>query len=465
MAHRGDDTTRTSSPAESGIGYGLVVAGRQGIATYALPVSGSVVIGRGKECDIEIADDSVSRRHLAFHMGFPPRVEDLGSHNGTFVGGRRIETGERVAVDAGGVIHVGRVTIVVQRTAVVADAFAPDGASASAERRTMPPVETEELVLNDPVVRDLYRLIDVVARSTISVLVRGETGVGKEVYAETVHARSPRAKRPMVRLNCAALPESLLESELFGYERGAFTGAAAAKTGLLEAADGGTLFLDEVGDLPLPMQAKLLRVLESGELMRVGSVRPKRVDFRLISATNQDLEALVGAGRFRSDLLFRINGFTVTLPPLRQRADDIAPLAERFVELAARDAGKRAPAISGAALRVLRDHPWPGNVRELRHVMERATLVCAGTTIEPQHLGIGAFHQEAGNAGPSPPAGRSGKPLREQVESLEKERIVEALERCGWNQTRTAKHLGVSRRTLITKMIAYSIPRRRVEAE
>jgi two-component system response regulator AtoC len=460
-----DDTTHTSSPAESGIGYGLVVAGRHGITTHALPLTGSIILGRGKECDIEIPDDSVSRRHVAFHAGFPPRVEDLGSHNGTYVAGRKLDPGERVAVDAGGVVHVGRATVVVQRTSTVSESL-PELPAAAPTGPTLPPPQDEDLVLNDPVVQDLYRLIDVVARATISVLIRGETGVGKEVYAETVHARSPRARRPMVRLNCAALPEGLLESELFGHERGAFTGAAVAKTGLLEAADGGTVFLDEVGDLPLPMQAKLLRVLETGELTRLGALRPKRVDFRLVSATNQDLEAMVASGRFRTDLLFRINEFTVTLPPLRQRPADIAPLAERFAQRASRDLGKPAPTLSSAALHALQEHSWPGNVRELRHVMERATLLCAGRTIEPADLGS-SFHPSEPVANGARPSKSPGPevPLREQVESLEKERIVAALERCGWNQTRTAKRLGVSRRTLITKMIAYEIPRRRPESD
>jgi DNA-binding NtrC family response regulator len=227
------------------------------------------------------------------------------------------------------------------------------------------------------------------------------------------------------------------------------------------------VFLDEVGDLPLPTQAKLLRVLESGEVHRLGSLRPKHVDFRLVSATNQDLQTLVAAGRFRSDLLFRINGFTVTLPPLRERPDDVPSLAERFVSGAAGELGKEAPAISSEALRALLDYAWPGNVRELRNVMERATLLCETASIEPEHLGLAskprenAGHDAAPAAAASPPR---GKPLREQVASLERERIVEALEHCGWNQTHAAKRLGVSRRTLITKMIAHEIPRRRAQS-
>jgi two-component system response regulator AtoC len=465
MAPTGDDTTRTSGTAESGVGYALVVTGRHGIVTYALPGTGSAVLGRGRECDLEIPDDSVSRRHVAFHPGFPLQVEDLGSHNGTFVAGRRLEPGERVAVDVGGVVHVGRATIVVQRASAFSSAFT-EAAAAAPERPTMPVPNRDELVLDDPIMRDLYRLVDVVARATISVLIRGETGVGKEVCAETVHVRSPRARRSMIRVNCAAVPEGLLENELFGHERGAFTGAAVAKLGLLEAADGGTLFLDEVGDLPLATQAKLLRVLESGEITRLGAIRPKRVDFRLVSATNQDLEALVASGRFRSDLLFRINGFTITLPPLRQRPDDIVPLAERFAQRAARELEKAALRLSASAIQALRDHSWPGNVRELRNVIERATIVCTSETIEPEHFGA-ALQRHAGARAAStttdPAAGQ--KPLREQVESLEKARIVEALERCRWNQTRTAKRLGVSRRTLITKMIAYGIPRRRIEPD
>ncbi len=463
MTRSGEDTTRTVGTGEAGAGYALVVTGRHGILTYTLPSSGASVLGRGKECDVEVPDDSVSRRHVVFHAGYPLRIEDLGSHNGTFVAGRRLEPGELVAVDVGGVVHVGRATVVVQRASSVAGAFHAE--DAPPERQTVPVPAAEEFVLEDPIMRDLYRLVDVVARANISVLVRGETGVGKELCAETVHARSSRARRPMVRINCAAVPEALLESELFGHERGAFTGAVVAKSGLLEAAEGGTVFLDEVGDLPLPTQAKLLRVLESGEITRLGAIRPKRVDFRLVSATNQDLDALVASGRFRSDLLFRINGFTITLPPLRQRPADIVPLAEHYARRAAGELGKTAPRLSAATVRALADYAWPGNVRELRNVVERATIICVSGTLEPEDLGP-SFVGTGERTPPQGRAERSGdKPLREQVESLEKARIVESLERCRWNQTRAAKRLGISRRTLITKMIAYGIPRRRVEPE
>ena len=218
----------------------------------------------------------------------------------------------------------------------------------------------------------LYALLDVIAPSPLSVLVLGETGVGKEVFAEALHQRSQRRAKPLLKLNCAALPATIHEAELFGYEKGAFTGATAAKPGLFEAADGGTVMLDEIGDLPLVTQAKLLRVLETGEVLRLGSVKTTTVDVRFISATNVDLEARVEAGTFRADLFFRLDGISVVLPPLRDRKADIAPLARMFTARVATRMDRTAPQLSRDAIALLEQHAWPGNVRELRNVIERA---------------------------------------------------------------------------------------------
>jgi transcriptional regulator with PAS, ATPase and Fis domain len=298
-------------------------------------------------------------------------------------------------------------------------------------------------------------MIDAVAPGSISVLVLGETGVGKEVYATTIHQRSPRASKPFLCLNCAALPETMLEAELFGYERGAFTGAMHAKPGLFESADKGTVFLDEIGEMSLPTQAKLLRVLESGETMRLGALRPQRVDVRLVSATNNDLPERVEAGTFRRDLYFRLNGISVRLPPLRERPEDVVALARRFLHANAKKLGRPVPAIARAAVAVLEAHAWPGNVRELKNVIERAVLLSGGQTIEPAHLGM-----------PEPPAAKpSGKQqvraLRQDVDSFERERILAALERCGGNQTLAAQALGIGRSTLLSKLDEYGLPRPR----
>ena len=310
----------------------------------------------------------------------------------------------------------------------------------------------------------LYALVDVIAPSKLSILILGETGVGKDVYAESVHARSPRARAPFVRLNCAALPENLLEAELFGYERGAFTGALQAKPGLFEAADGGTVFLDEIGEMPLVTQAKLLRVLESGETMRIGSVKPKHVDVRFVSATNRDLEGLAAIGQFRTNLYFRLNGVSVSLPPLRQRPDDVMPLARSFLERT----GARS-AFSDAAVAALRAYRWPGNIRELKNVVERAALLSQGQPIRPgpspvpRNCAVGL--DASGRSLPRPPRRprRTGgsSPMRDEFAELEKTRILEAMDRCGGNQSRAAKALGISRTTLIKRLEQYGYVRPR----
>jgi DNA-binding NtrC family response regulator len=288
-----------------------------------------------------------------------------------------------------------------------------------------------------------------VAATPLTVLVVGETGAGKENVAETIHRLSPRAQHPYLRVHLAALPESLLESELFGHERGAFTGADKRRLGYFESAAGGTLFLDEIGELPVSTQAKLLRVLETRRLVRLGSSEELEADVRIIAATNRDLGAEVRAGRFREDLYFRLGGFRIDVPPLRERRSEIPLLASLFVREMAARLSAPAPGIQAELLAVLERYPWPGNVRELKHVMEAALVLAAPGDIGIQHLPP-QFRSPPGE--PPPPA-----PSVEPLSLAERSAIVGALEACGGNQSRAARQLGISRRTLIYKMRKHDI--------
>jgi transcriptional regulator with PAS, ATPase and Fis domain len=277
------------------------------------------------------------------------------------------------------------------------------------------------------------------------------------VLAETIHRKSPRTRGPFVRLNCAALPDNLLESELFGYERGAFTGAVSPKPGLLEAAHGGTVFLDEIAELPLPTQAKLLRVLESGEVTRVGSLKPRPIDVRFLSATNRDLEALVSGGTFRQDLYYRLNGISIQVPPLRERKVEIRALARAFLRDACKKAGRADLSISPAALAKLESHAWPGNVRELRNVIERAAILCTGGALEAEHVLLGT----SGSPPRAPAIPAPAASAANDVAASERQRIIDALDKCGGNQKEAAKVLGISRRTLVYRLDSYGLPRPR----
>jgi DNA-binding NtrC family response regulator len=313
--------------------------------------------------------------------------------------------------------------------------------------------------------KKVFALAERAAAGTINVLVTGETGVGKELLAEMVHRASPRRDGPYVCLNCAALSETLLESELFGHERGAFTGAVAAKPGLLETAAGGTLFLDEVGELPLATQAKLLRVIETREVTRLGSVRPRRIDVRFIAATNRELEAEVGRGSFRQDLYFRFNGITLTIPPLRTRVVEIPHLAETFARQICRDLGRPPPVLPPPIMALLEAYAWPGNIRELKNVVERAVLLSTGPIIGPEHLPLEKLAPAAVRpAGPTPlPPGGPTPPPRVDTQKLpaptEREKIIAALEACAGNQSRAAELLSMPRRTFVNKLDLYKIPR------
>jgi DNA-binding NtrC family response regulator len=605
-----EDTDTLSLRAEAGSSADrlmLIVHVDDTLLSFRLPGSGEVKIGRASDADVRIVHASVSRAHAVLTVGPRLRIRDVGSANGTSVGGKRIQQGVEVDVGVGESIAVGAAMVLIQRVAAalpprrvqshdyfevrveeecarrsrqggnfavvrlnvridvsarrtqdllhrglrasdVLALYAPqqyeillDGASAESAREIVDRLSAELAVEGVEVrtgiasypgdgatagalfahANDLVRgrdsqmfedaaelpattameglrvLVGRIAASTISVLILGETGVGKEVLAETIHRRSPRSDKPFLRLNCAALTDSLLESELFGHERGAFTGAVAQKRGLLETADGGTVFLDEVGELPLPTQVKLLRVIEERVVTRVGGLSPRSIDVRFVAATNRDLEAEVVRGTFRQDLFFRLNGITIVVPPLRERADEIEQLALNFIATAARGR-PHPPHLSRDTLARLLAYSWPGNIRELRNIIERAVLLAGDGEIAPRHLPLEKMSAPVTARLPSrsvvppppsglplmqppassgsmqipPEAGTDAWPvvrdptlpppaLKDELEALERQRILDALERCAWNQTRAARMLGLSRGVLMARLDQYGIARPR----
>ena len=300
---------------------------------------------------------------------------------------------------------------------------------------------------------EVLRMVERVAPTESSVLVLGESGTGKELVARAIHERSTRAERPFVPIHCGALPREVLESELFGHEKGAFTGAVNAKPGLIELADGGTLLLDEIGDMEPDSQVKLLRVLETGTFFRVGGTRPRRVDIRLVAATNRDLATAMKSGQFREDLFYRINTITLTLPPLRDRREDIGMLAQHFLDTHTTYGHKR---LSAPALVALESYGWPGNVRELLHVIERGVILCKGDEITPSDLppeiAMGAV--SGGAPMPVTAAASSGAPT---LEAIERQAIVATLRQVGGHRGKAASVLGIDPKTLYRKILGYQI--------
>lgn len=298
--------------------------------------------------------------------------------------------------------------------------------------------------------RALLEMVAKVARSPLPVLITGETGTGKELVARGIHALS--ARDPFLAVNCAALPDHLLESELFGHEKGAFTGADRAKPGLFEAAHGGTLFLDEVAELPAPLQPKLLRALEDGEIRRVGSTRPTRVDVRLLAATNRDLDEEIAAGRFRQDLFWRLNGLALHIPPLRERPADVAVLVEHFLERFAASAGRKSPQrFSPEAVALLASYPWPGNVRELRSAVERAA-----TLAESDVLPVESLPERVRHGGLLRTTVAEAAVRQLSMAEVERAYILEILRVTGGNRSRAAEILGLDRKTLYRKLQEYA---------
>ena len=468
----------------------LLVQERHQRRVFRLPESGTVTIGRGAHCDLRLDDDSVSRQHACLYLP-SLEIEDLGSRNGTWLvdggpnmglttlNGRlserlsreesRLAPHVRSHFEPGALLKFGGVACQLQR-----------GAPAI---RTLPvPAMSgdDTPVLQDPEMVELYALAERVAGTALPLLILGETGVGKDVLAARVHAVSPRKKGPFVRVNCGALSESLLESELFGHMRGAFTGANDAKAGLFEVGNGGTVFLDEIGELPLRTQVKLLHVLETGQVTRVGSTKAQRIDVRFVSATNRELARDVLAGTFRKDLYFRINTLCLKINPLRARKGDIMPLVRHFLHRSCASMGVTEPEVSAEAVQHLESYGWPGNVRELKNAVERARLLCGNGPLKPEHF---PTERELLNPVPNLTDAWSDddaptKVRRHSIESgliptgaaatgpvatlpEDHSALIEALNACGGNQTRAAEMLGISRRTLVNRLNEFNLPRPR----
>jgi transcriptional regulator with GAF, ATPase, and Fis domain len=472
---RSDDPELTQpEPGAATVGELLLVVGDGRLHTHALAQK-EVVIGRAPECDLVLDHRALSRRHAILRRDAGRlTVQDLGSMNGVRLARGLVRGGEPVPLAPGESFHIGPFAF------LVVDAQPADASTHRTGR--------DRLNVEDPTLEGVSALVREIARSGVSVLVLGETGAGKEVLASTVHAHSGRTG-PLSSINCAALSEALLESELFGHEKGAFTGATGAKAGLLEAAGGGTVFLDEIGELPLPIQAKLLRAVESREIRRLGSTRSIPIDVRIIAATNRELTAEVAAGRFRQDLFFRLDGVTLRIPPLRERRHAIGPLALKFVEEAARRLGRPEVRATPELLVALAAHDWPGNVRELKAVIDRAVLLSRGAQLGSRHLAFSTRPEGVEPAAPAqaaapavapapapaiaaasapalapaaaPPAAPGELDFLDPEQRVERARIVAALEGCAGNQTRAAKQLGMSRTTLVNKLALYRIARPR----
>jgi len=435
----------------------LVVHTADATTAHPLVPGTTLRVGRAEEADIRVVDAAISRAHAIFHAGPPLEVEDLGSANGTHVskGVDRTMAGRTANVRT---LSSGRIAL------AVGDVVTFGGALAVVRRA--PRVASTDAVCLDPHMTRIYEQAARAAAGLLSVLVLGETGVGKELLARHVHQSSKRANKSFLAINCGAIAESLLEGELFGYERGAFTGAVQARAGLIESADGGTLFLDEVGELPPAIQVKLLRVLEQREVVRLGARSPRKFDVRFVAATNKDLEQACAAGTFREDLYFRLNGISLTIPPLRERQSELDALAARFLASAAAELDRPyVPTLSPAVIAAFAAYPWPGNVRELRNVIDRA-VVLADDVIQLDHIptkvsAAGAAQAMPRNAQKRALVDDSILQLRSEVSEAERRAVLEALEWAGGNQTKAAELLGISRRTLLHRLDEYGIERPR----
>jgi DNA-binding NtrC family response regulator len=421
--------------------FGLLIFCDAEAQLKLLDEGNAVVVGRDAPSEILVNDASVSRQHARFvRKDGEVWVEDLDSRNGTFLRGKRIE---RERLEPADEIGIGKVRVVLAATRSPASLAPPTGAPAA-----------HDVVIQNPRMQRIYREVAQAARGKLPVLVLGETGTGKELVARAVHRHSDRKDRAFVAVNCAAIPPTLLESTLFGHERGAFTGANGRTIGVFERAHGGVLFLDEIGDLGSSAQVALLRAIETRRISRVGSSTEIPIDVLLVAATHCDLEAMVEEGTFRKDLYFRLNGIKLDLPPLRERADEIEPLVQMFLAEARREWGVRARELTQEAMDMLRACQWPGNVRQLRYAVERATLLAAGDTIGINDL---PDHVSADVARAAPELATTPiveLALKQQLRRYESLLIEEALRRAAGNRQAAAKLLRIPLRTLFRKLRA-----------
>jgi two-component system response regulator AtoC len=427
----------------------LIVRRADGSEVIEVPESSEAVLGRGAEATLVVDDARVSRRHACVRWdGGELVIEDLGSRNGTTLNHSVLHSEVRTA-RAGDCIRLGghEIMVAIHGTPQDASTATPDFA--------------DGVVVADASMARMFGFARRVAATTSTVLILGETGVGKDVVANRIHAWGQRSAKRFVRVNCAALPETLVESELFGHERGAFTGADRRKIGFAEAADGGTLFLDEVGELPLPVQAKLLAMLENRSVVRIGSTVETPVDVRVIAATHRSLTQDVEAGRFREDLYYRIGVVVIRVPPLRERPSEIALLAQLFARRFGEGVGWPHPVIAADASTALLKHNWPGNIRELRNAIEHALLHTEDGVVRRQHLPE-TVTQAAGESAraptrPPPAPSNQRKGVRAALAEVERSAIEDALRESGGNRTHAALALGISLRSLLYKIEKYGL--------
>jgi DNA-binding NtrC family response regulator len=433
---RSHGTKPLERPAKSGgraIGLEVMDGAERGLKLDL--EAAATLVGRSPECDVVLTDDAVSWTHCSFEFGPEGvRVRDLDSHNGTFLDGNRIES---ATAEAGSRIQVGLTTL------RLVSAFDEGDDSAS--------IGLAELIGRSPPMQEVYARIEEAAASRIPVLLLGETGTGKELVARAVHSLGPRSHRPFVPVNCAAIPRDLLEDELFGHARGAFTGAAGDRAGAFERADGGTVFLDEIGELAPELQAKLLRVIEDGQVPRLGG-EVIECDFRVVAATNSDLSRAVSDGRFRQDLYYRLAVYAIGLPPLRDRLEDLPDLVGHFLESAEEHTGVGGAArvrFEEDAIDRLGEHGWPGNVRELRNVVLRSVVEVKQGAVDGQLVG----RLLVDLAGPEPVAPSPSGSLQE----IEREVIRRALQDCNGQRRAAARRLGIAESTLYEKISKYDL--------
>ncbi|HWB80735.1 MAG TPA: sigma 54-interacting transcriptional regulator [Nannocystaceae bacterium] len=433
-------TEALGGPVGSGIACQLVVVEGPDMGRAVDIGDAEVIVGTDPSCTLVLTDEAVSRRHLLVRESDDGRfaVRDLDSRNHTLYQGSHL--GE-ATLPAGATLKLGRTFVRLQPRPQPVD---------------LPPSQSRrfgELVAESLAMREVFAVLDLAAGTNVSVLLEGETGVGKELAARAIHDRGDRRGKPFVAIDCGALPESLLESELFGHVRGAFTGAASPRQGAFVRADGGTIFLDELDSMPLPVQARFLRVIEERRVRAVGSDSEHAIDIRVIGASRRDLRELVAEGGFRPDLYYRLSVVRVVLPPLRERREDLAPIVREMLRLR----GMNEPgALDGSNLDRLVVHDWPGNVRELRNAIDRALALSPGaTTFAALRLGIDATTTS------DPPAIRTDLPFAEAkqqvIDAFERGYLRDVLERCDGNISAAAREAGIDRKHLRTLLVRHGL--------